>query len=128
MMMKLWTSGKLLVGDFGVGMRWERHTLQLHHSPHGLVDGADSFTSEGTLFALEDGQADGDNEIGPAPEGEVPAEGEDTIAQGFCAEPAVRKVRRVEGEEYGEGKELSGSQADGLRSRGIRKVLGRNQS
>jgi hypothetical protein len=100
MIMKLWTSASLVSG-IEVGLRGQQ-TFQLHHSPHGLVDGANSFTGKGALFPLEDGKTNGDNEVGPAPEGEVPAERENTIVQRFRAEPAVCEIRSVEREEYGE--------------------------
>ena len=103
------------------------HTLQLQHSPHGFVDAEDAVAIAGLLLTLGQEEADGDEQVDPAPEGEVAAERHEADLLGRRAEPLVAEVGRVEGEEDGVGEELAGRQADRLGRRGVREVFGGDQ-
>lgn len=104
--------------------------FELKDAPHGLVDFLDAVGVAVAVFALHECEAEGDDEVCPAPKGKVAVELEQAGFSGCAgrAEPFVCEVLRVEGKEDGVGKELAGCEAHGLGGRGVCEVLLRQES
>lgn len=102
-------------------------TFEFDDGPHGLVDCYEGFLLAGLVFLLDEGEANGDDQVGPSPEGEVASECHQANVRGDGAEPFVGKVGGVEGEEDGKGEELTGCESNGLCGRGVREVVLREE-
>jgi hypothetical protein len=99
------------------------NVLQLQNTPHGAVNLSNAIAVLVAVFAFHDCQSKRDYQICPPPEAQVAVELHDAGLCRSAAEPLVRKVFGVEGQEDGVGEELACGQADGLRGRGVCEVL-----
>ncbi len=101
---------------------------QFENTAHGFVDFPNGVLFPRAVFFLEDGEAEGDEKVGPAPESEVGVEGEEAVvwegtAGGvWVAEVLVGEVGAGEGEEDGVGEELAGCEAYCLCGGGVGEV------
>lgn len=103
--------------------------LELEDAPHDAVDLHDALPFLGPLLSLQHCQAQGNEQVRPAPERKVAVQSHEPRVQRSIgrAEPLVGKVLGVEREKYGMRKEMPGSQTHRLRGRRIREVLVRKQ-
>lgn len=96
--------------------------FQLHDTSHSFVDPPHALILLGGVLFLQDGEAEGDEQIEPAEKGQVGVEGDEADIHGLGAEPFIRKIGRVEGEKDGIAEELASGQAYRLRRTGITQI------
>ena len=77
--------------------------LELKDLPHELVHLGDAIPNRRLVLSLEKAEPEGDEQVGPAPEGQVPAEGDQSLWLVRAPEPAVCKIFGVERQEDGMG-------------------------
>ena len=99
------------------------YVSEFEYAEHTFVDFEDAIPFLGLVFFFQDGKTDCDEQIAPAPKGEVAPESHDSLSTGSRAEPAIGEVRGVEGKEDGVGKEVAGCETYGLRGGGVGEIL-----
>lgn len=98
------------------------NVLELEDFTHDLVDLDDAVLFLGLVFFLHESETEGDDNVGPAPEGEVSSKSKKAGIERSGAEPFVCKVLGGESEEHSVRKELAGCQTDGLGCAGVGEV------
>ena len=88
-------------------------------SKHDLVDVNDAFSILGLFLSFHDRETKRNDKVGPAPKCKITAKRHYAELGWAIAEVAICKVRGVEGQENGVGKELARRETNRLRSRGI---------
>lgn len=68
------------------------NVLQLQNAPHTLIHIHDAVAILGAVLLLHHGQTASDDQIRPAPEAEVGAEGQQAALTGNSSEPSVREI------------------------------------
>lgn len=91
------------------------YVSEFEDAKHTFVDFEDAVCFLGLVFLFQNGETKGYEQVAPAPEGEVAAQGHDAFSTRGGAEPAVGEVRRIEGEKDGVGEEVASSETHGLR-------------
>ena len=99
------------------------YVSEFKDAKHAFVNFEDAIPLLGLVFLLENGETDSNEQIAPAPECEIAAEGHYSFSTGSRAEPAIGEVRGVEGEEDSVGKKVAGSETDSLRGGSVREIL-----
>ncbi len=99
------------------------YVSEFEDAQHAFVDFEDAIPFLGLVFFFQDGETESYEQVAPAPEGEVAAQGHNALSARRGAEPAIGEVRGIEGKEDGVGEEVAGSEAYGLRGGSVGEVL-----
>lgn len=99
------------------------YVSKFEDAEHAFIHFEDAVPFLGLVFFLQEGEAEGNDQVAPTPEGEVAAQGHDAFSTRGGAEPAIGEVRRVKGKENGVGEEVAGSETHGLRGGSVGEVL-----
>lgn len=79
------------------------YVSKFEDAEHAFIDFEDAVPFLGLVFFLQDGEAEGNKQVAPTPEGEVAAQSHDAFSTRGGAEPAVGEIRRIKGKEDGVG-------------------------
>ena len=77
--------------------------LELEDLPHELIHLGDAIANRSLVLSLEKAEPEGDKEVGPAPEGQVPAQGDQPLWLVRAPEPMICKIFGIERQEDGVG-------------------------
>ena len=99
------------------------YVSEFEDAQHAFVNFEDAVPLLGLVFFLENGEAECNEQIAPAPEREIAAQRHYSFSTRSRAEPAIDEVRGVEREKDRVGKKVAGSETDSLRGGGVREIL-----